>query len=221
MRLTGIAVLREAVGTLLPVRVGGELAGIRLLMRSGLSGVVASASVVVEVTLWLLAQVLFAVVGLVLLIGATHAGRISRYGAVGLLIAAAAVAAFMLVQRRGGLFAMLDRLLGRIAGRAVMRAVGDPARIDDVIRALYQNPRALAIVAIEGHCSPTVTALDVSRCLAPDMLIRGAAGRGYTLGSGYGKLEATTMRIGHMGDHTVEELGRCLEVLEAELVAKR
>jgi aspartate aminotransferase-like enzyme len=41
--------------------------------------------------------------------------------------------------------------------------------------------------------------------------------RGFTIASGYGKAKDTTFRIGHMGDHTVEELdvvlGELSEVL--------
>ena len=36
--------------------------------------------------------------------------------------------------------------------------------------------------------------------------------RGFTIGSGYGKVRETTFRIGHMGDHTVAGLERCLAV---------
>jgi len=32
---------------------------------------------------------------------------------------------------------------------------------------------------------------------------------GYTIGAGYGKLKDGTIRIGHMGDHTVAEWKRC------------
>ena len=32
--------------------------------------------------------------------------------------------------------------------------------------------------------------------------------RGFTIGSGYGKNRETTVRIGHMGDHTLEGLER-------------
>jgi aspartate aminotransferase-like enzyme len=40
---------------------------------------------------------------------------------------------------------------------------------------------------------------------------------GYTLGPGYGKLKDTTVRIGHMGDHTPETVDRCLTATAAEL----
>ena len=48
--------------------------------------------------------------------------------------------------------------------------------------------------------------------------------RGFTVGGGYGKLSDTTIRIGHMGDHTVEGLKRCLRECEeaiAELAERR
>jgi aspartate aminotransferase-like enzyme len=41
--------------------------------------------------------------------------------------------------------------------------------------------------------------------------------RGWTLGTGYGKLKDSTFRIGHMGDHTVDELDALLAALEEVL----
>ena len=37
--------------------------------------------------------------------------------------------------------------------------------------------------------------------------------RGYTIGAGYGKNRDTSIRIGHMGDHTVAALEKCLGVV--------
>ena len=41
---------------------------------------------------------------------------------------------------------------------------------------------------------------------------------GWTIGSGYGPLKESTIRIGHMGDHTVAALDQLLDLL-AGLVA--
>lgn len=41
--------------------------------------------------------------------------------------------------------------------------------------------------------------------------------QGWTIGSGYGPLRETTFRIGHMGDHTADELDPLLEELERVL----
>jgi aspartate aminotransferase-like enzyme len=40
------------------------------------------------------------------------------------------------------------------------------------------------------------------------------AERGWTLGTGYGALKERTFRIGHMGDHTVDELDALLAELD-------
>jgi len=71
----------------------------------------------------------------------------------------------------------------------------------------------LSIVAPEGHRSPTVTAVALPDGLAPDVVLRGVADRGFTLGGGYGQLKGSTIRIGHMGDHTVDGVARCLEAV--------
>ena len=62
--------------------------------------------------------------------------------------------------------------------------------------------------------SPTVTTLC---CEEPrlDALIAAAKAAGFTLGKGYGKLKATTFRIGHMGDHPPERLDALLRALSA------
>lgn len=68
----------------------------------------------------------------------------------------------------------------------------------------------LRLMAPEGHRSPTVSAIVLPQGLASDVVISRAAERGITIGSGYGKLKSTTIRIGHMGDHTIDGIKRCL-----------
>lgn len=66
------------------------------------------------------------------------------------------------------------------------------------------------VTARAGHRSPTVTSVMLPPSLPSATLTRAVRERGYTIGTGYGKNRDTTMRIGHMGDHTVEGLERCL-----------
>jgi aspartate aminotransferase-like enzyme len=44
--------------------------------------------------------------------------------------------------------------------------------------------------------------------------VRAVRAAGWTLGTGYGPLKETTLRIGHMGDHTVETVRDALSRLE-------
>ena len=41
--------------------------------------------------------------------------------------------------------------------------------------------------------------------------------RGYTIAPGYGKMKAEVIRIGHMGEHTLDELETLLGVLDEVL----
>ncbi|CAN5241763.1 alanine--glyoxylate aminotransferase family protein [soil metagenome] len=77
----------------------------------------------------------------------------------------------------------------------------------------------LGVLAPPERRSPTVTALTVSGEGAAPTLVRALAERGYTVGSGYGRLKGETFRIGHMGDHTVEELDDLLDALTEVLGA--
>jgi aspartate aminotransferase-like enzyme len=69
---------------------------------------------------------------------------------------------------------------------------------------------ALRVLAREGHRSPTVTSITLPSALPASTLLKAVVERGFTIGSGYGKNKETTVRIGHMGDHTPEGLERCL-----------
>jgi aspartate aminotransferase-like enzyme len=75
----------------------------------------------------------------------------------------------------------------------------------------------LSVLAPDGARSPTVTAYRLPAELAGPPIVAQLKQRGYTIGSGYGKLKETTIRIGHMGDHTVDELEQLLAELEEVL----
>jgi aspartate aminotransferase-like enzyme len=64
---------------------------------------------------------------------------------------------------------------------------------------------------------PTVTTIRVDGETTGSRICAGMSERGWTLGTGYGKLKDTTFRIGHMGDHTVEELDALLAALQEVL----
>lgn len=69
---------------------------------------------------------------------------------------------------------------------------------------------SLRVLAPEGSRSPTVSAIMLPEGITGDMIVRGAAARGFTIGDGYGPLKGRSFRIGHMGDHTVATLEGCL-----------
>lgn len=68
----------------------------------------------------------------------------------------------------------------------------------------------IGIFAVEGHQSPTVSCVTSDR--SPQVVAE-LFERGWVIGGGYGKLKESTFRIGHMGDHTLDELESLLEAL--------
>lgn len=75
----------------------------------------------------------------------------------------------------------------------------------------------VSVLAPEDSRSPTVTVIKLPKGLPGPDLSEAVKARGFTIGGGYGELKETTVRIGHMGDHTVEGVRRCLNVCEVAL----
>jgi aspartate aminotransferase-like enzyme len=82
----------------------------------------------------------------------------------------------------------------------------------DALRARHGD--SLHVLAREGGRSPTVTSITLPPSLPSGTLLQAVKERGFTIGSGYGKNKETTVRIGHMGDHTLEGLERCLSACD-------
>ncbi len=142
--LTWFAIIRDSVNGLLPVaRVGGELVAVRLLMARGVAGSEAGASVIVEVTVTLIVQFLFTLIGVFLLLYELHDAAAARAVLIGLLISLPALAIFFLLQHKWGLSQTIERVLVALTNRQVLALAGDPARLDRAVRDLYANRRAL------------------------------------------------------------------------------
>ncbi|REK23109.1 MAG: alanine--glyoxylate aminotransferase family protein [Actinobacteria bacterium] len=75
----------------------------------------------------------------------------------------------------------------------------------------------LGVFAAEGHRSPTVTCVTMPGGTGSPELVERVESAGWVIGGGYGKLSDSTFRIGHMGDHTVEELDGLLDVISEAL----
>lgn len=75
----------------------------------------------------------------------------------------------------------------------------------------------LAVMAPEGSRSPAVTAVRTPEGVTGPEVTKAVAERGWIIGGGYGKLKPDSFRIGHMGDHTLDQLDDLLDVLEEVL----
>jgi aspartate aminotransferase-like enzyme len=75
----------------------------------------------------------------------------------------------------------------------------------------------MSLFAPEGCRSPTVTCIGVDGAVPAPEIVSRLKAKGWTIGGGYGPLKERTIRIGHMGDHTVDELEALLATLEEVL----
>ena len=133
----------ESVNGLLPVlQVGGNVAKARVLVRRGVPGAVAGATVVVDVTLVVATQVVFTLVGIALLLAHLGFTRLTLVAAAGAALTTALLAVTLVLQRSSP-FTLLARLSGRIAGADRQALTAGAAAIDAGVVDLYRDRRPI------------------------------------------------------------------------------
>lgn len=75
----------------------------------------------------------------------------------------------------------------------------------------------MRLLAPAGMRSPSVSTILLPEGVSAKELVPAVEAHGITIGGGLGPLVDITFRIGHMGDHTMEGLGRCLCAVEGAL----
>jgi putative membrane protein len=134
----------ESINGLLPVlQVGGNIVKANLLARTGIGGALAGATVVVDVTLVMLTQVVFTVIGLALLLLSIGGHPLALPVAVGVVIMGSILAAFYAAQRQG-VFGALALLwcVSDVGAEAGVITEGDA--IDASVAVLYRQRRTIA-----------------------------------------------------------------------------
>jgi putative membrane protein len=134
----------ESINGLLPVlQVGGNIVKANLLARTGIGGALAGATVVVDVTLVMLTQIVFTVVGLALLLLSIGGHPLALPVAVGVVIMGSILAAFYAAQRQG-VFGALAQLLVRLGRGRWASVITEGDAIDASVAVLYRQRRTIA-----------------------------------------------------------------------------
>lgn len=71
----------------------------------------------------------------------------------------------------------------------------------------------IGVFAPVGHRSPTVTCVTLPDATTGPEVVAAMRERGWVIGGGYSRLKESTIRIGHMGDHRLEDLKELLGTL--------
>ena len=133
--------VREGANNLLPMaQIGGEVIGARVLALRGAVATQAAASVIADLTVETLAQLLYTALGLGLLALLGLGGGVVGWLIVGLAVATALLAGFLLAQRYG-LFRLVETLFDRFAAERGWASLGAMAGLHDAVNAIYRDRR--------------------------------------------------------------------------------
>ena len=131
--------LREAINNMLPMtQIGGEIISSRLLMLRGMRGGEAGATIVLDLTMEIVSQFLFTVIGLILVIQAGYDGPVLEWIIIGLAVSVPVIISFFLAQNHG-LFRIFERLFSKLADRTSLLTENPVEGIHDNIRLLYRR----------------------------------------------------------------------------------
>jgi len=132
--------IREGVNDLLPVaQIGGHVAGARILTLHGAKPDVAGASVVVDVTMRMIALLLFTFIGLALFLQEHVHHTVLPWLIGGILWGILALLSFIVAQRCG-LLRVLERLFQALAKKWNWPSLGNIENLHESIQVIYHHP---------------------------------------------------------------------------------
>jgi aspartate aminotransferase-like enzyme len=79
--------------------------------------------------------------------------------------------------------------------------------------------RDIRVLAPEGYRSPAVTCISAPAGKTGPQIVSAMKSKGFVITPGYGDAKDAMIRIGHMGEHTVDELDVLLDTLDGVLAA--
>jgi putative membrane protein len=133
--------VRESVNCMLPVaRVGGEVVSYRMLRRWGVRPSVATASLIVDMQLTVISQLLFTMVGIGFLFAHAQSGtaRFAGQLAWGVVVLTPLLVLFAMVQHASP-FERITRALNRITSGKLATLIGQSAQIDQTIKLIWRR----------------------------------------------------------------------------------
>lgn len=138
-----IRLIREGIDSLFPVaQVGGEVVGARMLIKRGIPGAQAGASVIVDVSLEVLSQAAFLLTGIAMLGIVAGSDRSTAW--LGTLAVAVVAVGVFLLALRFGLLRLLELLVERIGQQFPDLANLSLNGLHAAAAALYRRGRALS-----------------------------------------------------------------------------
>jgi glycosyltransferase 2 family protein len=134
--------IRDAGSEVLPLsQMGGTVLGARAVTLAGISGLVATASTIVDLTLEFLAKLAYTALGLVLLVHLRPDLPVAFPITIGIVAAVLIAIAFVVVQRYG--FGLFDRLVRALGPGWADRTAAGAASVHAELRRIYRHGAGL------------------------------------------------------------------------------
>lgn len=120
------------------------------------------------------------------------------------------------------LFFALEAQLDAIQSEGIEQRIARHAGMAEMTRRWVggwteRTGSSLRVLAPAGARSPTVSVIALPDGISGRDFAKKVGARGFTIAGGYGDLAETTFRIGHMGDHSPDNLTRCLAACDSVL----
>jgi len=194
--------VRDATADLLPFsQIGGMVLGARAAILHGVSAPLAFASMIVDVTTEMLAQVAYIAIGIAILSvrapRTSFAASLTTVFVIGLALAAIAGVLFIVLQRQG------HRLTGKLAARLLPRAVAATTAVGAALDAIYRSPARVGLSSavhlagwIAGAIGTWITfrligvRVDLASVMAIESLVYATKSAGFIVPNALGVQEA-------------------------------
>lgn len=135
--------MREAINSMLPMtQIGGEVISNRLLILRGMRGGEAGATIVLDLTMEIVTQFLFTLLGLILVMRTGYDGPVLNWIIIGLVVSVLVIISFYLAQNRG-LFRLFEKLMSKLVESTSLFSKNPIDGLHDEIQLLYRRHFAL------------------------------------------------------------------------------
>jgi putative membrane protein len=212
-RLFWIAAVREGINRLLPVaNIGGEVAGVHLLIRQRVAAPEAAASVIVETLLTLVSQSIFASIGLACLIRLAGLAPLTSGMLLTLGLTLLVIVGFATLLKHGSAFQRVERAATRLSAEFSREGLRFDGRfLDEAIHRLLASPRRLLraslwqILGLLAGCAETWLVLrwlghpiSAGAAIALESLTQAARSIFFVVPAGLGIQEAGLIGLGRL-----------------------
>lgn len=219
--------IRASINNLMPVaRIGGEIVSVRLMMKHGIRKSSAVASTVVEITLSIIAQFLFVLLGIGLFVFRVSDENIAAQLLWGVLISAPVIGGLVFVQRVG-FFGLFEKLFTMLFCDKWKSFAGGAARLDHAVRAMYRRTGKSFYCFVMQFISWGLNSVEIwlalhflghplslAECAMIEALIQATWGAAFMIPGALGVQEASFLLFGGM-------LGLTPEIAAALAVIRR